>query len=878
MTSTVPATLTLRGRPSGVRHREPVSIGIPFPRGACRGIDSVGLQDGEESTVPCQWQVLSRWPDESVRWALLDFPASTGEGLVPEFRLVPLGASPATGASHLRVTDEGGHVRVDTGAATFLVSSGPLGLRAVMTGPVSLPMVWTTVRLTWPSGREVVPRVSGLEVEVAGPVRATVVARGSVSARRRTLRLTARLSFFAGTGLVRIELTVHNPGAARHPGGCWDLGDPGSVLLRDLSVATRLDGSVPTKASWMVEADTSVDAVEGSAVEVYQDTSGGENWRNRNHVNRLGQVPLTFQGYRVRWEDGERRGQGQGRRASPVVSLASGGLTVHGTVEQFWQNFPKAVEANRGGLRFRLFPTQSADLFELQGGEQKTHCLWLEVESSETRAPRLAWVHRPLVLAIDPAWVSASQAIPHLTPRIEDPGDDYEGLVRPGLEGSTSFFAKREVVDEHGWRHFGEVYADHENAHFAGPPPVVSHYNNQYDLVQGCLVAFLRSGDARWFELGRDLARHVMDIDVYRTQEDRPAYNGGLFWHTDHYQDAHRATHRGYSKDSPLARAGRAYGGGPSNEHNYTAGLLLYHYLTGCQMARETVLMLAEWVLDMDDGAKTPWGVIDPGPTGLASSTRSADYHGPGRGAGNSINALLDAFQLTGHRRYLAKTEELIRRCIHPRDDIAARGLGDAEERWSYLVFLQVLGRYLDVKLELDERDGEWVHARASLDAYARWMLDHEVPYVKVLDQVEYPTETWPAHDVRKAVVFGYAARYGLPPLRAAFRQAAESYFREALDGVSRFETRACTRPLAILLQNAWVHEGLRQSTEPEPAGPIDPPRLGEPVRFETQRARVRRLARSPGGLTFVGSRLARPDRLLRFVRLAALELRWRWP
>ena len=67
------------------------------------------------------------------------------------------------------------------------------------------------------------------------------------------------------------------------------------------------------------------------------------------------------------------------------------------------------------------------------------------------------------------------------------------------------------------------------------------------------------------------------------------------------------------------AANGKAYGGGPSSNHNYTSGLLLYHYLTGDPEAKAAVLGLADWVLAMDDGARTLLGVIDDGPTGLAS-------------------------------------------------------------------------------------------------------------------------------------------------------------------------------------------------------------------------------------------------------------------
>ena len=50
--------------------------------------------------------------------------------------------------------------------------------------------------------------------------------------------------FFSGLSLARIELTLHNPRRARHRGGLWDLGDPGSYLL-PRSVAPPRAGGTP---------------------------------------------------------------------------------------------------------------------------------------------------------------------------------------------------------------------------------------------------------------------------------------------------------------------------------------------------------------------------------------------------------------------------------------------------------------------------------------------------------------------------------------------------------------------------------------------------------------------------------------------------------
>ena len=339
-----------------------------------------------------------------------------------------------------------------------------------------------------------------------------------------------------------------------------------------------------------------------------------------------------------------------------------------------------------------------------------------------------------------------------------------------------------------------------------------------------------------------DLARHVIDIDLYHTNEDRAEYNGGMFWHTDHYFDAGTASHRAYSKTNANPENPSAYGGGPSNEQNYTTGLLHYYYLTGDPLAFEAVLGLANWVLRMDEGGRRWLRYIDPRPTGLASSSAGRDYHGPGRGAGNSINALLDAYRLISDREYVEKAEALIRRCIHPHDVIEDRTLDDVEYRWSYTVFLQVLGKYLDFKIEHDEIDTMYAYAQASLIHYAKWMLVHEVPYKQVMHKVLIPTETWPAQDVRKSNVFKFAAKHSEGALRESFLKKADYFFQTCVSDLRSFSTAYLTRPIVLLLVNGYMHASF--AAYPDQKGVIlkEYPDFGKPQSFTPQLAEIYKL------------------------------------
>jgi hypothetical protein len=385
-------------------------------------------------------------------------------------------------------------------------------------------------------------------------------------------------------------------------------------------------------------------------------------------------------------------------------------------------------------------------------------------------------------------------------------------LVDAAIDGPDTLEKKREIIDEYGWRHFGEIYGDHEAKFHSGPTPLVSHYNNQYDAIAGFAYQFLRSGDSRWRRFMNELAAHVVDIDIYHTIKDKSAYNHGLFWHTYHYVDADTGTHRSYPRRGRIPPHNKQVpGGGPANEQNYATGLMLHYFLTGDNASKEAAIGLALWVIDMDDGSKTPFRWLARGYTGLASQSRTPDYHGPGRGSANSISVLLDGHRLTGDRKFLVKAEQLIHRCIHPNDDVSARNPLDSENRWFYTMFLQSLGKYLDYKAELGELGEDYAYAVASLLHYVRWMAENEYPYLEKPEILEYPTETWAAQDMRKCEVFQFASLHAEGEERQRFQERAEFFFQYSVNKLLTMPTRTLCRPVVLLLSNgfsrAWFKE-----------------------------------------------------------------------
>ncbi|HUN25893.1 MAG TPA: hypothetical protein VMU67_06245 [Steroidobacteraceae bacterium] len=839
------------------RPAESIRIGVPLPAQSLRVAGQAVVMDAAGELLPSQARALALWPDGSIKWLSVDALAPIAAGSRTQLFVEPESTARASrspggaraGASPLSIAERGGEFLVTTGAAEFVVAgarprgaararNGLVIARASVGGANLLAEAGVRLRLLGCSGREYFSEIERAYIEGAGAVRGAVVTEGVLKAESHAspLRFKNRLTFTAGSATVRIEVELWNPQAARHPGGLWDLQDRGTVLFEDLTLSAAPRG-LATRLSWYAERPESMRTEAPVGWCLYQDSSGGENWDSENHLDARGRLAVTFRGYRVTWGEGDRATLiAEGDRASPCLAVQTECGCIAATTLDFWQNFPKALRWRGGELSIALFPAESRGPHALQGGERKRHTVLLEF--SLTDHPReIPALQAPVAVALDPEWVERSGAMGRFVAARRDPNRGYLRYVSAILEGPHSFASKREIIDEYGWRNFGDLYADHEAVRHRGPRALVSHFNNQYDFILGALTHYLRTGDARWRRLAEDAARHTLDIDLYHTDQDKAAFNHGLFWHTDHYKPAATCTHRTYSR-----RNGRSphYGGGPSNEHNYTSGLLLYHYVSGDPEAARAVEELAQWVIAMDDGSRSPLGLLDSTPTGLASKTVDLSYHKPGRGAGNSINALIDGFELTGERRYLEKAEELIHRCIHPRDDIDALGLAEPEERWSYLVFLQVLGRYLELKVAWNETDRTFQYARASLRHYARWMLAHEVPYKDVLDKVQLPTETWPAHDVRKSHVLHLAAEFAPRPERAALHERAAFFFNRGLEDLLSFETAYLTRPLVILCVFGHIHAYYQTHPEEGFEGTETAVAFGSPETFVPQRRRWR--------------------------------------
>jgi hypothetical protein len=849
--------LTIYEHAGVARTNEIAYASVPLPQGMARATQAWCVRSASGETLPCHARPLALWQDDTIQWMAVAFPATLSGGQTASYELLPTEGAASTTVPQIRVSETDVCYEIDTGGGCLRMPKRGSRLIEEISISDAAMLTRSGVQARLRDQFGVVRTVELVSVEAVerGPLVARVRWTGRIP--RTGLLARGEWTFRAGSACSSLDVTLHNPSRARHYRGCWDLGDPGSVLFRSFSLGLQLAGSETPRIRWRDQLTAAWQEQAGGRFAIQQHTSGGENDRSRNHVNRHGEMFTGPRGYTVRSSTGEQLGA----RANPICLVQCEERWAAAGIHEFWQQFPKSLSADTGALEIGAFPELQHDLHELQGGEQKTTRIALTFGGTSIApdAQELLAVLAPLEVRCDSSWIAQTGALWRLPRSQGHLRPEWQTVAQHAVGGERGFFAKREAADEYGWRNFGDLWADHEEAHYDGPKPIVSHYNNQYDALEGFLLAYLTTGDRRFWELADPLARHVIDIDIYHTTQDRAAYNGGQFWHTNHFRDAATSTHRAYSQANHPEG-----GGGPSNEQNYSSGLLLYHYLTGNELAREAVVSLAEWVINMDDGRGHVLGLFDESPTGFASRTAENSYHGPGRGAGNSINTLLDGWLATQRRGFLRKLEELVRRTIHPDDEIAALDLANAERRWSYTVFLQSLVRCLAVAEQCSLSDGFAAHIRASLLHYARWMSENETFYLDRPEQLEYPTETWAAQEIRKANILTAAAHLADDKEASKFRMKAEWFYDRAWTTLMSFPTWHYTRPTVLALQ-LGLYSALYadKSSFPSTISSLSPqqatPRLD---RFIPQKEAVRRGLRSPPRLLAM---LARTGRV------------WRW-
>ncbi|MBI1763726.1 MAG: discoidin domain-containing protein [Acidobacteria bacterium] len=311
-----------------------------------------------------------------------------------------------------------------------------------------------------------------------------------------------------------------------------------------------------------------------------------------------------------------------------TLSAGSGTNLLEISVPEFTENFPKALLGDASGLRFNVLPNTGDD-YVFEGARAKTTDFYLGRNTAQGRT-----LTNSLGAKLDPGYLASTGAVrPALVekrnwtsvystnPELGQAGNRYEQLMASAYDLAACNASKPQSIFEYrqsmefgenlGWRNFGDLgWGD-------------GYSNLHYDLPFNLLREYVRTGDARAFQLGSELARYRADWGHY---------------HGDDYLDA-----EGNNNVRGMAFYEKGDHGSflePKPSHNWIEGMWLYWALTGDESVRESALSGSEAVQRMN-----------------LTFDNALSWNEP-RWLGWPTLALMAAWRYTGDMRYLSKARD----------------------------------------------------------------------------------------------------------------------------------------------------------------------------------------------------------------------------
>lgn len=610
---------------AGADRDEIVTSGVPLGRGTLTDASQARLLDASGGEVPFVGTVLARWPDGSVKWLLLDFPAAVAARRTARFALecgVP---------STARIT--GPQVSVRESERFIDVTTGPLRFRVSRERYTFLDGVWLDGNGdgAFPGSESVVIPGEGdsrLEVETMppGPPQEENWLLDAAGGPRRKYRATvaeARVEFANPLRAVVLVRGEYRDEAGAGIGPFWTRytaragdtaigvdhffafdADVETAFLRSLSLGLRFAGDEGLRATFgLGEGGTAApDAglAETALVQVMPDRF--------YHL-----VPLSVD-RRVRYQvvgraaDGADRVLQEGVEAAGWVRLEGGRGTATIALRDFPRIHPKEirVEPGRGALRYYLWPERGGKVLDLrrryQGqrvedhydtgeygpagrGFGKTHQLLIDFSAtgpSDAAASALARrADEPLRAFCTPEHYASCDVWNRFHPVDTERFPQTEAMIRLGIEWALRLprtFHWDGLVD------WGDTFF---HAYEAAPHKQVAEvprtswvvrgydgwFNNDCNVAHDVMLLFLRSSDDRIYQYWERMVQHVMDVDTIHGAEDPTHVGGGR----RHDQQHWGATYTGYG--TAAVEAGELY------------------YLTGSLWAREMLVKYADWYM-----------------------------------------------------------------------------------------------------------------------------------------------------------------------------------------------------------------------------------------------------------------------------------------
>jgi hypothetical protein len=616
-----------------VTHDAPVTMGVPFPKGALLSPDHVRILNDRGREVPSQITEVTSWApqDRSIQWIWVDFLTEGSKGYTLEYGPAVRRRAPIKGS--LRIVNSQrpqGGLDVDTGALRFKVVRGEGGFienAELITKSGTIAALKSPERrgsfldLLDDSGRDesrAVVTFTTIE-KGSGPLHAILRIEGEYRYNRadnRPAPFVTRLHVWAGRPWIKVLHTFTYTGVPdkRRPqeGQHAHIATRGATLLVEdpqdqgfLQANDRIAGAGLTLilAEPVIKARTSTlegawwQAGNDNLAEVTLGVEAVSLLQTGPKPDRKPPVPESvgrdrIGGFMATLKEGPALIH-QSERAAGWFGLEGASVGVVTAFKDVLQEYPKAFTADpthkrltasiwpdsvepMSFARYSLKPEIEEGVETMENGAtglakttELSIVLHARSEGSAAVRASRALVDLPLVSA-PPRWYAASGAFGPMAPR----QDKHPELERALDTKFDWWLYNQNFVPWYGMWDYGDGKLSFDPAR--GTWDIWGNNEPAEDLL--LWIQFMRTGETRFARAAQALSRHSMDIDNIHWPA-APVYRGDTNTSTDYWKSlAHK-------EGSPYLGLGRRHGAQhwlkTLSAHVWVAGWLADYHLTG---------------------------------------------------------------------------------------------------------------------------------------------------------------------------------------------------------------------------------------------------------------------------------------------------------
>ncbi len=551
---------------SGIQSLRPVSGGVPIAKGAAPAGTEFTLWAKDNVQIPCQTSIPNCWQDGSARWVLLNFQANPAPHDHVDYQLIWNENRKTMGAKEPIKTRKGNSPSLHTGRLTLAPAAGAL-LRISNRLDINLT-------LNNEDGETCRSVVDSVAVEEEGELRATIIVMGSFQKLdgERVFGFRMRASIFAGLSKLYLEPMI--------------LIDSKNGIIQRIR-----------------ELNLEINPVQF----LQKATIGGAPGWNGNPASPVRLFQIDDERYRIEETDAK------GAKAPGWAEFEDGQGIVAVALRDFWQQWPKSIEANLKGIRFGLFPSFIKGAFDpmqpwykydylfqdqcyrLRTGQARRWQIWIDLEGDGDSLAKFA--NAPLIPSADPVQAIATGVWGSIAAAGTTGMEEYDRWAENlFFNGYCRSIAEQR---DYGAMNWGDWFGERQ----------CNWGNHEYDTPQHILVQFARTGNPNYFYVGDTSARHTSEVDVvhfinddlrkyFQESPDYPARPGLVHQHMVghvggfHSMEKMKELYLSYNignTDNPYICWS------PFNlGHIWTQGMVYQYFLTGDPWMRETVNTIGE--------------------------------------------------------------------------------------------------------------------------------------------------------------------------------------------------------------------------------------------------------------------------------------------